>query len=135
MDNAISALLSVNFVFFCLMIAGITWILRNLAEHLFRKYNVAEHSIWREVILPGLPVVLGMLVALFATKYPYGMPVAYVSFRVVYGTAAGLLSATVFRAIRAWIKNFIKSKTSSSDPSSQSESSPPESAKPESKSQ
>lgn len=122
MDNAISALLSVNFVFFCLMIAGITWMFRNLAEYLFRKYNVAEHSIWREVILPGVPVVLGILVAIVATKYPYGMPVAYISFRFVYGTAAGLLSATVFRAVKAWMKNFIKSKTGNTQESNTPES-------------
>lgn len=106
MDNIIG--LSLNFVFLCLGLYAVTFVLRKIVEYAVldnpKMPGSKTSKFWTDVFLPIAPVVNGILFGAFAKMYPW--PVGFSSFtaRVIIGLAAGALSGTVYRVVQALIK-------------------------------
>lgn len=115
MDSALQALLSWQFVLFCIAVSAVTFMVRNIVDYILQNYNVSpkENHLWSNLILPILPVVLGTLGAFFAQQYPYPLEISSASGRLAFGLCAGLLSGFVWRWVKAAIGDKISSLTKS----------------------
>ena len=63
---------------------------RNLAERAIPRLTTAY--VWNKIVLMFVPPVLGLVVALFATEYPYPEPIKAKSARMMFGLACGFAS-------------------------------------------
>ena len=106
MDSMLQALLSWQFLIFCLAIAAITFVIRKIVEFILDKPSVPASKssvLWTDLILPILPVVLGCICGLAAKKYPYPDGLNFISGRVAFGLVAGLLSTLVYRVVNSFL--------------------------------
>jgi len=113
MDSALEALFSWQFVLFCIAVSAVTFVVRNVVDYVLQKYNMSpkENHLWANLILPILPVVLGLLGAFFAKQYPYPLEISSASGRLAFGLCAGLLAGFVWRWVKAAIGDKIASLT------------------------
>lgn len=102
MDTILQALLSWQFVLFCLAISAMVFVFRSFIEYGIENwtYLSTTSKLWNKLILPILPIVLGTLSALIAKKYPYPDELHTISARVAFGLVAGLFSGLVYRIIK-----------------------------------
>jgi|SRR5579885_1531179 len=106
MDTVLQALLSWQFVLFALAIAALTFVIRKVVEFALDNPNIPtgkmtkEDRLWKELILPILPVVLGAVAGFLAKKYPFPDGLTNPSARIAFGLVAGLLSGLVYRVIK-----------------------------------
>lgn len=110
MDTVLQALLSWQFLLFCLAIAALTFVVRKIVEFILDNPRVPASKtskLWREVLLPILPVVGGGLSGGFATHYPYPDGLTSASGRVIFGLVAGLFSGLVYRMVNSFITSKI----------------------------
>lgn len=108
MDTVLHALLSYQFVLFCLGLAAITYVIR-LAVQFFILDNPKMpgsrvSAFWREFLLPIAPVVNGAIIGLLVKSSLYPTVVDGTASRVFFGLVAGLLSGLVYRVIWGLIK-------------------------------
>ena len=73
-----------------------------------RKVDSKNSKLWKELILPVLPVVLGPTAAFLAKQYPYPNGLSSGSARVAFGLVAGLLSGLVYRVLKSALGYKIK---------------------------
>lgn len=111
MDAGLEALLSWQFLLFCLGIAAITFVIRKIVEFTIldnpKMPGNRFSKIWRNLLLPIGPVFTGLIVSFFATGYPYPSGIDSVSGRLLFGLVAGFLSGLVYRVITGMLKNKI----------------------------
>jgi hypothetical protein len=101
MDSTLEALLSWQFLFFCLSVAAVTFVVRKISEYILDNPKVPASKtskLWTDLILPILPVFLGSVGALIAKQYPYPTGLNEASGRFAFGLVAGLLSGLVYRS-------------------------------------
>lgn len=105
MDTIFQALFSWQFLLFCLAIAAVLFVIRRVAEYAMANWKSAakESKVWKELILPILPVFLGPVAAFFAKQYPYPDGLTSNSARVAFGLVAGLLSGLVYRVLKSML--------------------------------
>lgn len=103
MDPILSVFLSWQFIMFSLGIYIITWMMRTLLEFKFSK--VITNKFYSEIILPFTPVIMGGLVAFFATQYAYPTGISSISGRLVFGATAGMFSGLLFRVIKSMLQS------------------------------
>lgn len=104
MDNALQSLLSLSFLFACLSIAAVTYVVKQIVEFVLDKpYIPASKAsvIWKGLILPILPVVLGALMSYFGAGYKYPEELDSPSGRVAFGLVAGLFSGLIYRVLKS----------------------------------
>ena len=102
MDTVLQTLLSWQFVLFCLALAAMVFVLRKIAEYAMANWAAAKDSkLWKDLLLPILPIVLGPVAAFFAKRYPYPENLQSPSGRMAFGLVAGLLSGLVYRIIKS----------------------------------
>lgn len=110
MDTMLQALLSWQFLLFCLALAAVTFVVRKIAEYVLDNPSVPaskSSKLWQALILPIMPVVLGSVGGYFADKYPYPEGLGMSSGRIVFGLVAGLLSGLVYRVINSFLSSKI----------------------------
>jgi len=90
---------------FCLGIAAITFVVRSTVENAFVR--LSEAKIWKELILPIFPVIMGAIISAFATSYPYPEGFDSTSGRTMFGLVAGLLSGLLYRVIKSLLTSKI----------------------------
>jgi len=114
MDQAFQALLTWQFLFFCLAIAALTFVFRKIGDFIINNYKWAAIVVrfWNDLMLPILPVVLGCVTALILKKYPYPDNLTTGGSRFIWGLVAGLLSGLVYRIVKSFLNNQINSKGS-----------------------
>ena len=106
MDTVLQALLSWQFVLFALAIAALTFVIRKVVEYALDNPSIPtgkmtkEDRLWKELLLPILPVVLGAAAGFLAKKYPFPDGLTNPSARLAFGLVAGLLSGLVYRVIK-----------------------------------
>lgn len=112
MDNVLLALFTWQFLMFCIAVFAITIVIRRIVEYALanNKFFAKESKLWRDVILPTLPVFVGIVFAVIAKKYPYPVDMSATSARVSWGLAGGLLSGLGYRVVNSFIVAFITSK-------------------------
>jgi len=112
MDAGLEALLSWQFLLFCLGIAAITFVIRKIVEFAIldnpKMPGNRFSKVWRELLLPIGPVFTGAIVAVLASKYPYPSEITSISGRFLFGLVAGFLSGLVYRIISGMLKNKIQ---------------------------
>lgn len=103
--DLLSQLFGWQFMLFCLGIASITFVVRSTVEHLL--VGAKNIRVWKELILPIFPVIVGALVSGFATSYPYPDGFDSTSGRTMFGLVAGLLSGLLYRVIKSLLSSKI----------------------------
>ncbi|MBP9743696.1 MAG: hypothetical protein KBD37_10110 [Burkholderiales bacterium] len=120
MDAGLEALLSWQFLLFCLGIAAITFVIRKIVEFAIldnpKMPGNKTSRLWNELLLPIGPVFTGAIISFFAKQYPYPNGIVSASGRILFGLVAGLLSGLIYRVIRGTLKS--KIQVVSSDASS-----------------
>ena len=104
MPDLVEALLTPTFIFLCLGIAALTYILRKGIDYILSnpKIQASPNSkIWKDVILPAFPIIIGALIMYFNKNYP--LPKELEHGRVLYGLCAGLFSGLVYRIIKSLV--------------------------------
>jgi len=98
----------VPFLVFSLVVYAVSTFIRLAAEMLhpkLRETSLTRSRVWRELILPVTPIVLGALLALGVTAFPY--PTEFKDIwagRLMYGAALGLFSTWVYRVIKVIVR-------------------------------
>lgn len=115
MDTILQAFLSWQFLAFALAIGAVVFVIRQIVEYGMEnwwplkqwKQANKEAKLWRGLILPILPVLLGQVAAYFAVNYPYPEGFSSTSGRFAFGLVAGFTSGMFVRLYRS----FLASKT------------------------
>jgi hypothetical protein len=115
MDTILQAFLSWQFLAFALAIGAVVFVIRQLVEYWMsnwwplKNWTAAnkEAKLWRGLILPVLPVLLGQVGGLLAKNYPYPEGFHETSGRIAFGLVAGFTSGMFVRLYRS----FLASKT------------------------
>jgi hypothetical protein len=113
MENALQALLSWQFVLFCVSVAACTHVIRIVVDFILRSKNIEPKNnlFWTDLVLPILPVILGSAGAVLAKQYPYPLDIGSGSGRFAFGLCAGLLSGLVWRVVKSMIHVKLVSQT------------------------
>jgi|ERR1700722_12203895 len=109
MDNALNALLSWQFILFSLGIFAIIWTFRTVVEFAIPK--VVGKTWWEKLVLPILPLVLGLVIAKFAVNYAYPDGLSSFAGRELFGLVAGMFSGLIYQVVKGMLKNKIQSYT------------------------
>lgn len=106
MDTVFQALVSWQFVLFCLGVAAVTFILRKCIEFFVldnpKMPGTRSSKFWTELVLPTFPVVFGCLTGLLATQYPYPETLQSAGGRMTFGLVAGLFSGLIYRVAKSF---------------------------------
>jgi hypothetical protein len=87
---------------FCLGIYFVTYVLRTIVESAWK--GAKNSNLWNELGLHCGPIGTGMIIAFFAHKFPWPMPIAdAMSAKLFYGAICGGMSGWVYGRFRAWI--------------------------------
>jgi predicted PurR-regulated permease PerM len=113
MDTVLHAFLSWQFLFFCLAIGAVVFVVRKLVEYgmdnwwPLKQWKKAhkDAKLWRSLILPILPILLGQAGALFAKAYPYPEGFSSTSGRLVFGLVAGFTSGLIVRLYMSFLSS------------------------------
>lgn len=107
MDPILQMFFSWQFIIFCLGIAAIVFVIRSVAEYLIINYlkSLKNLMLWKELILPILPVTSGGVTAWFLKSYPYPPDLSFNGGRIIFGIVAGFLSGLVYRVIKGILNN------------------------------
>jgi hypothetical protein len=114
MDQAFQALLTWQFLFFCLAIAALTFVFRKIGDFIINNYKFSTivMKFWTDLMLPILPVLTGSVMALILKKYPYPDNLTTGSSRFIWGLVAGLLSGLVYRIVKSFLNNQVNKQGS-----------------------
>ena len=115
MDTILQAFLSWQFLAFALAIGAVVFVIRQLVEFWMvnwwplKQWSAAhkDSKVWRGLLLPILPILLGQGAALLLHNYPYPEGFSTTGGRVVFGLVAGFTSGLFVRLY----KSFLASKT------------------------
>lgn len=113
MDTILQAFLTWQFLFFCLAIGAVVFVIRQVVEYWMengwplKQWAAAnkDSRLWRGLLLPILPILLGQVGALLAKQYPYPEGFNSTSGRVVFGLVAGFTSGLVVRLFRSFLSD------------------------------
>lgn len=113
MDSIFQAFLNFQFLFFCIAIGAVVFILRIVAEYMMANWASAakESKLWRDLILPILPILLGQFGAFFFKSYPYPEGFNSNGGRVVFGLVAGFSSGLIVRLYRSFLSSKVSEIT------------------------
>lgn len=109
MDPILQVLLSWQFIFFGLAVATVMYVFRLIVEYLASvlKKDLTTSNLWNHLILPIMPILLGVLAAILFKTFPYPgfTPDAHGMIargdRIIFGLVAGSMSTLLYRVIKA----------------------------------
>lgn len=109
MDPILQVLLSWQFIFFGLAVATVMYVIRLIVEYLagLLKKDLTTSNLWNHLILPIMPILIGVLGAILFKTFPYpgftpdvhGMIAR--GDRIIFGLVAGSLSTLMYRMMKA----------------------------------
>lgn len=107
MDTVFQALVSWQFVLFCLGIAAVTFVVRKGIEFAVldnpKMPGSKSSKFWTDFVLPVFPVVFGCVAGLLAKKYPYPETLTSTSAHIAFGLVAGLFSGLIYRVAKSFV--------------------------------
>lgn len=111
MDTILQILLSWQFITFGLAIAAVVFVIRKIVEYLMETYTSLskETKLWNHLMLPILPVLLGVLSSYFFKTFPYPGGLSATDSRVIFGLVAGLFSGLIYRIVNGLLGEKITS--------------------------
>jgi hypothetical protein len=104
--DPIQVLLSWQLITFSLSVVAIVFVLKTISEYIIStitKSNPQSSKLWNDLILPILPILIGMVVGFLFVSFPYPDGLVSSSGRFIFGSVSGLLSTTVYRYVKAAI--------------------------------
>ncbi|MFA5758016.1 MAG: hypothetical protein WC942_01365 [Clostridia bacterium] len=116
MESALLSIFSLVFFVFSFGIGLTVAIVRIISERLWKKLEIVIPDrfesflldIWKEWVLPALPIILGVLGAYFLSDYPFPSEFASSnSGRVFFGIIAGYFSKDVYRFAKYHIRKYL----------------------------
>lgn len=100
--DILTVFLSWQFLIFCLAAFGITFVIRTIVEYIIKRI-IKESSLWNDMVLPILPIIVGTLMGYFMTTFSYPEGLGTKDSRIIFGLVAGLLSTLLYRMIKTLI--------------------------------
>lgn len=100
MDSILSIIFGWQLIIFCLAISAIVFLLRAAVEYTLSNYKVQHSKLWTELVLPILPILVGLISALSLSSFPYPPELNNASSRGIFGLVAGFFSELVYRIIK-----------------------------------
>lgn len=104
------ALFTVNFLVFCLAVAGITEICNRLITFFILdnpKYKATRTSkFWKNVIFPSVPVILGVSIAVISGDYAFPEGTSIFNGRIMLGVVAGISSGYALRLLHSTFNKY-----------------------------
>lgn len=109
MDTVLQAFLTWQFLFFCIAIGAVVFVLRQIAEYVITNWTFAskESKLWRDLVLPISPILLGSVGAVLLKQYPYPAEIVSAGGRFVFGLVAGFSSSFIVRMYTAFLQDKI----------------------------
>jgi hypothetical protein len=109
MDPILQVLLSWQFVLFGLAVAMVMYVFRLIVEYIAGavKADLTKSKLWNELVLPILPIALGVLGGWLVTNFPYpgftpnAAGIVARGDRLIFGLVAGGFSTMMYRVIKA----------------------------------
>jgi len=99
MDAILQLFITWQFLFFGLAVATIMYVIRIILEFAFPIF--IKSIVWTNLILPLLPVFLGLFGSLLLTSFPYPDGLVSTENRGIFGLVAGLLSTLLYRVVKS----------------------------------
>jgi hypothetical protein len=102
--DLVQVFISKEFIFLSLGIWALTLVVRKITEFILDKPQVPASKtsrIWTDLILPLLPVFIGLVFGIFVKKYAYPESMISTSSRIVFAVVAGMFSGLVFRVVKS----------------------------------
>ena len=113
MDPILQVLLSWQFMLFSLAVAVVVFVIRTITDSILELKSlptVSKNSkYWREIVLPILPILIGVGFGIFITSFPYPNGLTMLGGRVIFGLVAGAVSTTLYRVIKSLLTQKISS--------------------------
>jgi len=109
MDPILQVLLSWQFMLFGLAVAMVVYVLRTVVEYLASSANfdLSKSKFWNDLVLPIIPILLGVVGAWMLTKFPYpgftpnAQGIVARGDRLIFGLVTGGFSTVMYRVIKA----------------------------------
>ncbi len=103
-DSVFSAFISWQTVMLCLTIYLISYIVRTIGDNTSDK--IKENRYWREIILPLLPIFIGVLLSIIPTPFPWPLNFGdFVFAKIMYSAICGQFSGWVYNRAKSWISS------------------------------
>lgn len=102
--DLVEVFISKEFIFLSLGIWALTLVFRKITEFVLDNPKVPASKtskIWTDLILPLLPLIVGLVFGLFVAKYAYPENMNSVSSRIVFSVVAGMFSGLIFRIVKS----------------------------------
>lgn len=103
MLDLLSSTFTASFILLSLAIAAITGVIKDAVK--FRLPKIYASDWWNSATIMTLPVVIGALLTLFLTNFPYPEPYTGIGYRLMTGAASGLCSSWVFDFVKRALRN------------------------------
>ncbi len=116
MDQILGQFFSLETIIFCIVVYIAVLVTRRLVEtsakylskYVPEKYSSNITEVWREWVLPVLPMLIGALLAFAIVAYPFPAIFAVsVSGRVFFGIVSGMASGYVYRFFKYYSKKLL----------------------------
>lgn len=119
MEEMFLAFMSWQFLFFCIAIGAVVFVLRSVIEFAMAnwwplKQWAAAHkgaTLWTDLILPVMPIIVGQVMALLITLYPYPEGFTSLGGRFLFGLVAGFSSGLIVRIYNSLLSGKIVALT------------------------
>lgn len=114
MSEMLSIFVTWQFILLCIGISTATFFFRKLIDFFILenpKVPANKHSrMWRELILPFTPIIIGIAfgASSLGDEYPYPEALSTWSGKFLFAASAGMLSPIVYRVITSLLRNTIQ---------------------------
>lgn len=115
MDPILQVLLSYQMIIFGLAVVAVVFVIRKIVEYIMETFfpkGLTSHF-YNDVILPIMPILLGVIAGIFFRKFPYPDGLTTFGDRIIFGMVAGLLSSLIYRVVKSLLFQKIQVFTSS----------------------
>lgn len=92
MDELFTTLLSANFILLALGSAALTQVVKSFSEYFLNRLCNSGSLFWKSAVLPSLPIILGVCLALVSGE------------SLLLGLVSGLSSGLIFRIFKSFLK-------------------------------
>lgn len=101
----LSIFITWQFVLLCMSISAVTFFIRTIIEFTIldnpKMPGNSRSKFWRDCFLVLLPIVLGFLFPILGKTFPYPNQIVEPYSKFLFTSAAGLISPTLYRVIKA----------------------------------
>jgi hypothetical protein len=97
MDFGIETLATPATMIFCLSVYAVVFCIRKIVEGVGRRWDVANGHVWRGILLPLLPCLVGVGGGAAMPFFPYPEGITHWGARALFGLVCGFTSATVYQ--------------------------------------